>query len=45
MPSQDALEFSWLTVEDATSPLVAQEMSGGQDRLVRLAMAHVGMLP
>ena len=45
VPSQDALEFSWLTVEDATSPLVATEMSGGQDRLVRLAMAHVGQLP
>lgn len=45
VPSQDALEFSWLSVEDATSPLVATEMSGGQDRLVRLAMAHVGQLP
>lgn len=45
VPSQDALEFTWLSVEDATSPLVATEMSGGQDRLVRLAMAHVGQLP
>lgn len=44
-PSQDALEFSWMTVEDATSPLVATEMSGGQDRLVRMAMAHAGVLP
>ncbi|WP_370326907.1 DUF4916 domain-containing protein [Euzebya sp.] len=44
-PSQDALEFSWLTVEDATSPLVATEMSGGQDILIRRAMAHVGRLP
>ncbi len=44
-PSQDALEFSWLTVEDATSPLVAAEMSGGQDRLIQMAMAHVGRLP
>jgi putative ATPase len=37
-PSQDALEFTWLSVEDATSPLVAAEMSGGQDRLLRLAI-------
>lgn len=44
-PSQDALDFSWLNVADATSPMVATEMSGGQDRLVRLAMAHVGQLP
>lgn len=44
VPSQDALEFRWLSVEDACSSLVAQEMSGGQDRLVRLAMAHVGQL-
>jgi ADP-ribose pyrophosphatase YjhB (NUDIX family) len=44
-PSQDALELSWLTVEDATSPLVAAEMSGGQDRLVAMAMAHCGRLP
>lgn len=44
-PSQDTLEFSWMTVEEATSPLVATEMSGGQDRLIRLAMAHVGALP
>ena len=43
-PSQDALEFSWLTARDATSPAVAAEMSGGQDRLLRLAMAHVGQL-
>ena len=45
VPSQDSLDFSWMSVEDATSPLVATEMSGGQDRLVRMAMAHVGVLP
>ena len=44
-PSQDTLDFSWMSVEDATSPLVATEMTGGQDRLVRMAMAHVGVLP
>lgn len=44
VPSQDALEFTWLSVEDACSHIVAREMSGGQDRLIRLAMAHVGRL-
>ncbi|MGI9017865.1 MAG: DUF4916 domain-containing protein [Euzebya sp.] len=45
VPSQEALEFTWMTVADATSPLVAAEMSGGQDRLIQMAMAHVGCLP
>ena len=44
-PSQDALELSWLSVEEASGPFVAEEMSSGHDRLVRLAMAHVGRLP
>lgn len=45
VPSQDALEFTWLSVEDACSPVVAAEMSGGQDRLIQMAMGHVGRLP
>lgn len=45
VPSQDALEFTWLSVADACSPVVAAEMSGGQDRLIQMAMAHVGCLP
>jgi hypothetical protein len=44
-PSQDALEFTWLSVADAVSPEVAAEMSGGQDKLIRRALAHVGQLP
>lgn len=44
-PSQDALEFRWLSVNDACSDAVAVEMSGGHDRLVRLGMAHAGTLP
>ena len=39
-PAQDALDFTWVSVEEATSALVAAEMTGGQDRLVRLALAH-----
>ncbi len=45
VPSTDALDLQWMTPEDATSDAVALEMTGGQDRLLRLAMAHVGVLP
>jgi ADP-ribose pyrophosphatase YjhB (NUDIX family) len=44
-PAHDALEFSWLTVDEALNPLVADEMTGGQDRLLRLALAHAQALP
>lgn len=44
-PSREALDFSWLTVEEATSEGVTGEMTGGHDRLVRLALAHAGALP
>lgn len=44
-PSHDALEFSWVTVDEACSDDVAVEMSGGHDRLVRIALAHTGSLP
>jgi ADP-ribose pyrophosphatase YjhB (NUDIX family) len=44
-PSQDSLEFTWLSVDEACSDEVAVEMSGGHDRLVRLALAHTGSLP
>ena len=44
-PSEASLAFSWLTVEEACSITIASEMSGGQDRIVRMAMAHAGVLP
>ncbi|MGI8575533.1 MAG: DUF4916 domain-containing protein [Egibacteraceae bacterium] len=44
-PAQDALEFSWLSVEEVSGPSVATEMSQGHDRLVRLALAHCRRLP
>ena len=44
-PSQGALEFSWLTPEECMSPEVRAEMTGGQDKLVMTALAHVGVLP
>lgn len=45
VPSQGALEFSWLTPEECTSDEVRAEMTGGQDRLVMTALAHLGALP
>jgi ADP-ribose pyrophosphatase YjhB (NUDIX family) len=45
VPPRDALDLAWLTPSEAVSPSVADEMTGGQDRLVRLALAHVGVLP
>ncbi len=44
-PSRDALDFAWLTPEEALTSEVVAEMTGGQDRLLRLALAHVGRLP
>ncbi len=42
---ENALDFTWLSVEDVVGPDVAAEMTGGHDRLVRCALAHVGRLP
>ncbi|MFI7637069.1 NUDIX hydrolase family protein [Nonomuraea sp. NPDC049400] len=44
-PRQDALDFEWFTPEDAASPGVQQEMSGGHGVLLKQALAHVGRLP
>jgi ADP-ribose pyrophosphatase YjhB (NUDIX family) len=44
-PSQSALDIAWVTPEEAVSESVRIEMSGGHDRLVRLALAHAGCLP
>ena len=44
-PSTDALDLVWMTPAEAASEVVAFEMTGGQDRLLRLALAHVGVLP
>ena len=40
-----ALDLAWVTPEEATGPDVVFEMTGGQDRLVRLALAASGRLP
>lgn len=44
-PSQGALEFTWLTPGECASLEVRAEMTGGQDRLVVAALAHLGVLP
>ncbi len=44
-PSQQALDLGWYTPEQAISAEMRSEMTGGHDRLVRLALASVGVLP
>jgi ADP-ribose pyrophosphatase YjhB (NUDIX family) len=44
-PSQDSLDLIWVTPQSATSSEFEVEMVGGQGRLVRMALAHVGLLP
>ncbi len=44
-PSQAALDLTWLSPPEAVSAAVVGEMSGGRDRLVRIALAHAGVLP
>ena len=44
-PSQDALDFAWVTNVEAASLAVSGEMTGGQDRIVRRALGHAGRLP
>jgi ADP-ribose pyrophosphatase YjhB (NUDIX family) len=44
-PTQEALDLAWFTPEEAVSRRVRSEMTGGHDRLIRLALAYVGCLP
>ena len=44
-PSQEALDLVWVTPDEATSTDFQLEMAGGQGRLVRMALAHCGLLP
>lgn len=44
-PSQESLDITWLTPNEADTPEVRNEMTSGQDRLLRLALAHAGCLP
>ncbi len=44
-PTQEALDLAWFNPTEAASPAVISQMTGGQDRILRLALAHVGQLP
>ena len=44
-PSQSVLDFTWVSIEDALNPQLQLEMSGGQDKLLRQALAHLNLLP
>ena len=44
-PTQEALDLEWYTPTEIMSEPVRREMTGGHDRLIRLALGHVGQLP
>jgi hypothetical protein len=44
-PSQQSLDLAWLTPDEVVRADIRREMANGQDRLVRLALAHGGCLP
>jgi ADP-ribose pyrophosphatase YjhB (NUDIX family) len=44
-PTQEALDLAWFTPAQVVTLEVIGQMTGGQDRLLRLALAHVGQLP
>jgi ADP-ribose pyrophosphatase YjhB (NUDIX family) len=44
-PTQEALDLAWFTPAEAVGPQVREQMTGGHDRLIRLALAHCGVLP
>jgi len=44
-PTQEALDLGWYTPTEIMRDDVRREMTGGQDRLLRLALAHTGQLP
>jgi hypothetical protein len=43
-PRQDALDLVWFTPQEAASPMVQQDMPGGQGVLLKQALAYVGAL-
>jgi len=44
-PTQQALDLTWFSPEEAVGDDVREQMTSGHDRLIRLALAHVGKLP
>ncbi len=44
-PASDALDLAWVSPREATSAQFEAEMTGGHGRLLRMALAHCGVLP
>ena len=44
-PTQEALDLTWFTPAEAVTDEVRSQMTSGHDRLIRMALAHVGQLP
>lgn len=44
-PTQEALDLAWFTPDEVVGSGVRDQMTSGHDRLIRLALAHVGALP
>jgi hypothetical protein len=44
-PARDSFELAWITPLEAMNPDILVELPGGRDRLLRIAMAHAGVLP
>ena len=44
VPSQEALDLTWVDPIEAASPLFQSEMTNGQGRIVRQALAFAGVL-
>ena len=45
IPTQEALDLAWFSPTEVVGPAVREQMTGGHDRLIRLALAHCGVLP
>jgi hypothetical protein len=43
-PRQDALEVTWFSPDEAGSAALSAEMEGGRGTLLRMALAHLGLL-
>ena len=44
-PTQEALDLAWFTPAEVVGEALRNQMTGGQDRILRLALASVGQLP
>ncbi len=45
VPSHSSIDLAWVTPQEAVSEEVRRDMTGGHDRLLRLALGYAGCLP